>query len=401
MATTAGISVLSSFPIAEKVSPAPQQSRPLGQARRPEYMFIHTVRFWCMLAIVFMHAGIKFIKYEPLQLGQLSLVVQPFKFGTIGFFLISGFLLGDRLPKKEPLNYLRRRANRLIPAWIFWFGLQTAYMTCRALLLVGRSNLTAHVVATTAWAQAGRCLTGTALWFVPNFMVALTCVVLCRRWLNDLRLGAIFLAANLFYSVNVYMCWIPSSHTEAVFGFVFYLWLGAWCANHKETLERWTASVGMGRLLTCIGLATAGAMVEAQLLSVHHLADPLNTLRFCNQAYSILVVILLVRIKRATWPRSVDVGATTYGIHLTHSMVVAVLFAAAAPFVFKPDHVIGYAGVIAVWSILAPVSYVTALLLAKMFGSLPWPWIVGVVRNEAPARSAQLAGDLRPATSGS
>ena len=401
MATAADISVLSSFPIAEKVSPASQQSRSFGHTRRPEYMFIHTVRFWCMLAIVFMHTGIKFIKYEPVQLGELSLVVQPFKFGTIGFFLISGFLLGDRLPDKGPLTYLRRRANRLVPAWIFWYGLQTAYTTCRALWPMGRSNLSAHVVAATAWMQAGRCLTGTALWFVPNFMVALICVVLCRRWLNDLRLGAIFLAANLFYSVNVYMRWIPSQHTEAVFGFVFYLWLGAWCAHRKEALDRWTASLSTECLLACLGLAIAGAMLEARMLFEHHCADPLNTLRFCNQVYSMVVVILLMRIRRVTWPRSVNVGATTYGIYLTHSMVVAVLFAAAAPFVFRPDHVIGYGGLLAVWSILAPVSYVTALFLAKMFGSLPWPWIVGSVQNEEPARSAQVTADLRTAPSAS
>lgn len=359
---------------------------PARTAKRPEYLFIHTVRFWSMLAIVFLHCAGEFTRHGTVSLAETGLLVQPFKFGTIGFFIISGFLVGDRLPASNRGSYLRRRAKRLIPAWALWYGLEVVSRTRKDLLLAHGAWLNPGAVLATIPTAAGQCLTGTAMWFVPNFMVALTCIVMLRRWLNDLRLGGILLAVNLFYGVNVYTRWIPSMHEEALFGFVFYLWLGAWCSLRKERIQSWAAAQS-GWWLSLWACAAAGlAMLETVILRAHHSPDDFNSLRFGNQIYSVLMVILLVRFKRRTWPAFINVAETTYGVYLTHGIVISLVFTCAMRVV--PVQVLDPFGVLVVWAVLAPVVYYVALQLTRAIASMPWSgWAVGATNARPERRS--------------
>jgi peptidoglycan/LPS O-acetylase OafA/YrhL len=363
-------------------------------SKRPQYMFVHTVRFWSMLAIVMLHGVSLAAAYARVSFWEAALLTQVFKFGTIAFFLISGFLLGDRLPADRPLSYLRRRANRLLPAWAVWFGLLVAFFAAAHGVPHATAALSpGHLLANEIYRLGIDCFIGTALWFVPNFMVALTCLVLLRRWLNDLRLGAVLLAINLFYGVNVYLCWIPSRHTEAFFGFVFYLWLGAWCALRKERLQQWAAALSGRRLLLCVALACAAALLEARMLLANHSIDPMNSLRFANQVYSVLMTILLLRVRRVTWPRFVDVGAHTYGVYLSHTMLLTAAFAAAGRIVIGHGHRTGPVGFVVMWALLAPTSYLLSLLLTRWIATSRWPWLVGAA---SPRAEKAVAADTRP-----
>lgn len=362
---------------------------------RPDYLFIHTVRFWSMAAIVCMHAAEKIARYQPLDRTEMYLLIQPFKFGTIGFFLISGFLLGDRLPSSKPLVYLRRRANRLIPAWLVWYGFEVLLGPLKA--VHGRSPriFGFSLVVHSMWSAAVTGLLDSAFWFVPNFIVALTCLVLLRRWLNDLRLGAVLLAVSLAYGANVYFNWIPSRHTEALFAFVFYLWLGAWCAQRKEQFERWLRSIPV-ILLVVSGLAAMFvAQWESSILMARSSVDPLNTLRFGNQLYAVVMTLLLLRIRRRTWPAFVDVGQTTYGIYLAHSLSIAIVFALGAS--AMPLHTLGPAGLAAVVAILAATAYfLTFYLVRWVASSAQYSWVVGAANFNAPPWFGRLKGGDEP-----
>src|SRR5581483_10656628 len=381
MATT-----LKSYPIrwANTSSPAAQ---PVAAKKRPEYLFIHTVRFWSMLAIVFLHCAMKFTKYETVSTAEMSLMMQPFKFGTIGFFLISGFLVGDRLPASDRISYLGRRAKRLIPAWLVWVGVDVFYSTHRDLAGIPASGLSSGVLLWIMYGATVRCLTETALWFIPNFMLALTCIVMLRRWLNDLRLGAVLLAVNLFYGVNVYSRWLPSRHTEALFAFVFYLWLGAWCSLRKDRILSWATAQSPWWLALWASIAAGVSLIETAILRAQNSPDTLNSLRFANQVYSVLIVILLLRIRRRSWPSFVNVADTTYGVYLTHGAAMTVLFAVAMKIVMVHGHVLAPAGILLMWVVLAPTGYFLALQLTRTFASTQrWAWVVGAIGSSEPAR---------------
>lgn len=340
-------------------------------------MFIHTVRFWSMAAIVILHSAGKFTKYQYVSLPVMSFMMQPFKFATIGFFIISGFLLGDRLPETNRFAYIRRRANRLLPAWALWFGLEVLLVSARD-LHGHASSLHAVSILSSIWANTIKTLVESAFWYVPNFLVALTCIVMLRRWLNDLRLGAVLLAINLFYGVNVYTRWLPSRHTEALFGFVFYLWLGAWCAHRKERVQSWAAERSAAWLVFWACVAAGISLFEVAALQARNSPDVFNSLRFGNQIYSVLIVILLVRIRRRTWPAFINVAETTYGIHLTHGMIVVFVFAAAMNIVLVSGHVLGTAGILLMWLLLAPTSYFISLQVTRILASgAGRAWTVG------------------------
>ena len=389
MATTLGVSdLLGKAQAAERAAPPKGLGQGPVASSRPQYLFIHTVRFWSMLAIVLLHGELIMTIHANATVLELVLLIQVFKFGTIGFFLISGFLLGDRLPASRPFSYLRRRASRLVPAWCVWFVLEVGLWMAMGARHWTRASFTTRSVSALLLKSGYECFTGTALWFVPNFMIALTCIVLLRRWLNDLRMGAALLTVTLFYTVNVYMRWIPSRHSEALFGFAFYLWLGAWCALRKEQLLRWAMSFTRRRLLLCLLLAAVGALLETRVMILQHNDDYLNTLRLSNQVFSVVMVILLVRVQRVTWPKFMDVGAYTYGIYLTHTIILSTLFGVAIRLIFGPSHHGGPVQFVGMWAVLAPASYALSLLLSKWLAGSRWPWLVGALAVDAERRAA-------------
>jgi hypothetical protein len=331
-----------------------------------------------MVAIVLMHAIAELhYEFQPIPLGQKSLMQQPFKFATIGFFIISGFLVGDRLPASNPVSYLRRRANRLVPAWALWWALDTIDHSKRTLLHQYRAGLDLAAVFETLRAAAFWTLIMKPIWFVPNLLVALTCLVMLRKWINDLRLGAFFLVLSIVYAFNIYVCWIPTRHTQALFGFVFYLWLGAWCAQRKDRVLSWVQTRSVGWLVFWACVAAGVSLLESCILRAMNLDDT-NTLRFGNQIYSVLVVILLVRIQRRTWPSFVNVPETTYGIYHSHDMVLGFVGFVVARIALVHGRVLGSAGVVLVSLVIGLIAYAVSLQLTRLFASSPrWAWTVG------------------------
>jgi len=93
-------------------------AKPVGHSN---YLFVNNVRFMSMLAIVWVHAETLWgTSSQPTaHYLQLSLL-QFLKFGTIGFFLISGFLMGEGVTRSSPATYFRRRVKAILLPWAFW-----------------------------------------------------------------------------------------------------------------------------------------------------------------------------------------------------------------------------------------------------------------------------------------
>ena len=155
-------------------------------------------------------------------------------------------------------------------------------------------------------------------WFVPNFLLALGLLLLFKRYLDDLRFGGFLLCMSLFYGVNIYHHWVPSHHTAAIFGFVFYLWLGNWVSRNAQVFLPILQGVKFAPLLIAIAVTGSIAVFEAYLLSSVDSEDMMNTLRISNQVFSLLVVFAFMKIPHATWPSFVNVRTTTFGLYLVH-----------------------------------------------------------------------------------
>jgi hypothetical protein len=254
----------------------------------------------------------------------------------------------------------------------------------------------ANLSLTQVHAVCMNALFDTAFWFVPNLLIALALLLVCRRYLKSVWTGLLFLGMSLFYGVNIYGHWIPVLHTQAAFGFVFYLWLGAWCAWHFRELEERLARIPAGVMLGLILLTLGLGMAESKLLLGLGSIDPLNTLRITNQAYSVAVVLAIVRLKRTAWPRFVDVREQTFGLYLTHTAGVALVCFGLER--LHPGSVLpsGWpGGLMALWVIPAMIVlvYGGCLLVVSALHSIPQlRWVVGLApRNGAPVRGGAFA----------
>ena len=318
---------LTTAPFRVGVATSPVDS--MTGSRQPaslDHTFANNVRFLSMAAIIGVHAvgAYSAVVQLPSVPPSLFFIEQTLKFGTIGFFLVAGFLFGERIDTHSPLEYFKRRLRNVFVPWLFWFSLFCMLMlgadVVHARLIV---PIMPHVLI-----RCTECLVGTAFWFVPNLLFALALLLLFRRLLHDVRMGFVFLLASLFYGVNIYGEWIPVAHTQAIFGFVFYLWLGAWCAWHFPALEKRLARLSASVMLGLILLTLALALAESKLLYALGSIAPMDTLRISNQIYSVVMVLGIVKVKHTLWPRFVDVRKHTFGLYLTHIFGLALVGAA-------------------------------------------------------------------------
>jgi hypothetical protein len=378
------------------------------------HLFANNVRFLSMFAIIAVHTlgaypGVFRLTTAP---APLQCLAQPFKFGTIAFFLVAGFLFGERIDRCSPLQYYARRLQNVFLPWSVWY---LAFCALRVSADVVHGRIWIH--SPRAFAQVGadlsQALLGTSYWFVPNLLIALAVLLVFRRFLNDVRMGLAFFAVSLFYAINIYGHWFPVQHSRAVFGFVFYLWLGAWGAWHFAALEKWLSCIPAGVLIGAMLLTNLLAFAEARMLFALHSADPMNSLRITNQLYSVVVVLAIVRVRRAVWPRFVDVRAHTFGLYLTHTVGLAVL---AAILVRVPSRLVpihswnSLPGLLLLLPVMFVVTYGACLLLVRALLSRRWLcWAVGPrgrsnttgrkivrhsARRETPAFAAPVSKDF-------
>ena len=338
-----------------------------------------------MFAVVALHCSRIFTLGPEADSRVAHLIATPFKFATIGFFLVSGFLLEGNLATCKPCQLVFRRLRKVLLPWLFWsalFVVAIALSDC----VQGRAPFLPGVALGAALStEIVRCLTGTALWFVPNLLVALALLLAFRRHLDNPLLGAAFLALNLFYTVNIYTQWMPAQHTRALFAFVFYLWLGHYAAIHVSGINRLLAVIPTPILLGMSALAAALAFGETRLLYRLGSVDPLNTLRLSNQIFSILAILCLVKLRRRTWPRFVDVPRHVFGIYLSHALIVGLVLTTMRRLLELPQFGVAAHGRglrVLLWLAATGIAWTAGLLLSRRIAATPsLCWMQGLART--------------------
>lgn len=314
--------------VLEEVATDPKRLTDSGLAKRnegshskPDYLFVSNVRFLAMISIVGVHTlWVWGIAPPPGSYLQVALA-QAMKFGTIGFFLISGYLLGEGLTRTSRKRYFYRRVRSVFVPWAFWslvwvviafLGLRGAGATDPSLYELARHYLMFVTLKS-------------IYWFVPNYFVCLMLVLWLHGRLPDYLQGALFLAFSLFYGLNIYAKFVPVRHSSALFGFVFYLWLGLFTYKHRNIWARWMEKTSWMHLAIFAGVAAVFSLGELHLLRKLQSSDEFNTLRISNQAFSVLMPLLIAKSKRPLFPRVINVRSETFGIFLIHPILVQVL----------------------------------------------------------------------------
>ncbi|AUD04557.1 hypothetical protein CWM47_23545 [Spirosoma pollinicola] len=304
-------------------------------------------------------------------------IVQPMKFGTLCFFIISGYLLGKHLLlQSSPWTYYKRRLQVVGIPFIIALGLFMSKHLGVFGLLIGRydiSMLTPEFLKL----KISVILFNSAYWFVFNFLIVLGLFLVFWRHSYKPIFGWITGAIAVFYGINIYFGWVEQRHNLVIAPYLFYLWLGVWLSRRQDVLDylqrlpnRWL----IGAVLLSLGLAIS----ESRYLWSPDTISPFNSLRLSNQLFSVLVFVLLLRndfSNRLTW---INPRTESFGIYLYHLYFVQIANA-----IFISLNILTYSvnlsglQLAAVTLIRFFVIYSSTLLFVKLINKTRFKWLFG------------------------
>ncbi len=305
----------------EIIAPATATPAIVANPSKPRagYGFVTNTRFISMMGIVAIHAELATPDWNasPLNVGFNQLA----KFATVCFFVISGFLLGDRLSEARPWDYFWRRVRAIGMPWAVWAGVYLA-------LGVGLDYATRGAAMRPLGWHISNTFVSSAFWFVPNMLLSLAILIALRRWLDRWWLGAALLVASLSYGVNLHVLWWHDTrHNTALLGFTGYLWLGHALRRYSTEARALITRAPWWLLGAIVAATLALALAESRVIYDRFGPDSdlLSTLRVSNVIYSLAVFALLFKVEGDLAPPGMDVRRHTYGIHLTHPVVFAIV----------------------------------------------------------------------------
>lgn len=295
---------------------------------RKNFDFIDTIRCISMIGIVFEHCAIVGDpKTSEFYLGMLHVsVMQFFKFATIVFFLIAGFLINHKFTEYRPVQYLKNRMANTIKPWAFWLHV---LLLCNLLAFLFK-RLKYHEPFNFPggfWAYMGeqyyRVTFFSSSWFVLNFLICIAILLFFKRYIYKIWFGVILGGITLLYGLNIYHEWIIPSHTTALFGFVFFLWLGAYANQCQKQLFHFIDKTPMWCLIGVTTFFFFVADIESLYLKKLHIEDIYNTLRISNILYSLSFFLVLLKIGSIDFiNKNFRPRKTTFGIYLIHHIII-------------------------------------------------------------------------------
>jgi hypothetical protein len=336
-----------------------------------------------MMSVVMEHAT----NFDPtmyhaksaMEVNIFSAITQFGKFGTIGFFLLAGFLIGEKFTDYTPGQYLKRRLNSTFLPWILWTTIFLLSFLIDDFIRITRFN---HGVIppefpTKLADQFKFVYLFSSFWFIPNFLICITILLLFKKYLYNKWLGIVLLGFTLLYAVNIYTETIQPRHSTAIFGFVFFLWLGAQLNRHLDALMKWVSGTSYAMWIALCIVTLALGMGVANILKGMNSVDPFNTLRITNILYSLAVFFLLLRIRNFNFVKFLKPRETTYGIYLLQSIIVYSLL----PVMFKPLKYswesLSFPMVIGFLVLRTLITYFLAYFIVRGLNATRLKWMVG------------------------
>jgi hypothetical protein len=308
------------------------------EPKKINYAFVDSLRFIAIITIVIEHSYLypKTMYFSALGEQWIqTITMQLFKFGTITFYILAGFLIGDKIKNTTSLGYLKRRFQSTFKPWLFWllFFLLLIYLNFMVIYVKKGQVAAFDRPFFGLFNQLYSIVFETSFWFILNFLGSISILLIFKKHLYSLKLGLFLLVCSIFYSVNLYFGWIVTQHTTAILGFVCYLWLGVQLHKYYDVFQLW---IKKQKIVVWIFL-TVASFLFACLESIYLLnsgikVDPYNTLKVTNIIYSLATFILLYRVGSLKWIEKLNPRSTTYGIHLIHFIIIAQIF----PMIFNP-----------------------------------------------------------------
>ena len=351
--------------------------------KKKNFDFIDSIRGIAMFGIVIEHSSAFWLlKYN----GYGEKIVQSaymeiFKFATIAFFLISGFLINHKFTEYTPLQYIKNRFKNTIGPWLFWIFIYLLLtIGQQVFMLLKTSNVNAHPID---WYDATigmffRVIFHSNYWFILNFLICIAILLIFKKYIYKWGFGLILGLFSFFYSVNLYFGWLPVEHTTALFGFVFYLWLGIFLNKHFDRVKAILSKISFVSLIGINLVLFILSTLETVHLMDLNLQDPFNTLRITNIFYSLGMFALLLKMgDMKNVQKTLNPRHTTFGIYLLHQIIIdRVLIEVVRPLKLNLDTMSALS--VAGYSVLRFIFvYTLTFIVVKLISKTKFKWSIG------------------------
>lgn len=349
---------------------------------KKNFDFVDTIRCISMIGIVFEHCiAIGPGSYHSLidRIVETSMI-QSFKFSTIAFFLIGGFLINHKFQEYTAGQYLKNRFKSTIKPWLFWLFMFIALTIIDRYVAYFRGNQNAFDgnFFGYIWDLFGFSLFYTPNWFILNFLICICILLIFKKYLYSWVLGIFLALLSIVYSLNIYHEWFVSNHSAALLGFVFYLWLGVILNRYFDVVMAYIKKTSWLTMILGIVLLFILAIFEAFKLMEIKAVDPNNTLRITNVFYSLGMFALLLKMGGLNFlQKTLEPRKTTFGIYLVHFVLIMRFL----PLIFQPmkldyqNYSVWINSGIHILRFL--MVYGLSFLLVRLIQKTKYKWIVG------------------------
>ncbi|WP_158825551.1 acyltransferase family protein [Mucilaginibacter lacusdianchii] len=291
------------------------------------YPFVDLIRFISMMGIVWAHVDMFSTKnhtFNSLLLSntyELSFIFykQVFKFSVLCFFMISGFLLSDRLQAVNSYSYIKRRFDTTFKPYVL------ALIIFLGLLMI-RKYVFHHSVTpdNTNLSIIKFCFFDTLFWYLPNYFICLAILLVFKKYISSIFLGIGLLGITLVYTaLNVYTVAYAAPHATALLGYVFYLWLGAFIKEQNIVEKIWRVKPIILFAVAFVLYICSTAEAYWLYIEKYSFQQYFHILRIFNQLYSVAVFVFLIGVCRS----KINFGffnprKETFGIYLYHGFFI-------------------------------------------------------------------------------
>lgn len=277
------------------------------------YIFIDNLRYWSITLIVFGHSDVlSHIGGYWLQDFDVSFMFYVLsKFDLTCMFIISGFLLPKTSSLKE-YQYLFRRMQRIVPAWLFW--VMAIFIMYRGYywLLNITPNLS-PLEQLLAISYKG------IYWFIPVYIFTLWLMFLLLRYLPERYIAIVLVAISFIYGINIYLGLFATGHTTAWFGYLLYFWLGIKLKENWAKVEEILKKIPITYIIASAVLCAFIVLGEDFIIQYYDFpSPPANVIKLSNFPYTFCMFFLFVKIHKSIVPAIIDPRRDTFGIYLTH-----------------------------------------------------------------------------------
>lgn len=279
------------------------------------YNFIDLIRLVSMMGVVWAHIYIPVEVHNTNFIFYQILIMQFWKFGVINFFMISGFLLKEKLDFNNKIEYLKNRLRTILKPYLIALTI--------VILITYISSWLKGTLGTTYLSELIKdIIFGTAYWFIPNYFICLIVILLSNKLIKSFYFGGIlFLITICFSYSSVYIKASYLPHTQVFFGYIFFLWLGYHLNN--KILITFLIKIKSYKLYLFFVIVFLTACVESYILNKNGYSSNFSVLRFGNIFYSIAAYILFINLfsKPYFHNKFLNLRKNTYYVYLYHLVI--------------------------------------------------------------------------------